>query len=79
MFGATAALIIHSFGTISFLIVRIMEPYWFLIALTVSIRNEAIAVHTNRLLGQRRAAAPPPPEAANPEFPGEGVPSVTPG
>jgi len=57
MFGATLALIAHSVGTISFLIVRIMEPYWFLIALTVSIRNEAIFRHTQRYLTRKREAA----------------------
>lgn len=60
MFGATAALIVHSFGTISFLIVRIMEPYWFMIALTVSIRNEAIILHRLRHLARKKAATPPP-------------------
>jgi hypothetical protein len=55
MFGATIALVAHSFGTISFLIVRIMEPYWFLVALTVSIRSEAIARHTERYLARKRA------------------------
>lgn len=57
MFGATIALNVHSIGTISFLIVRIMEPYWFLIALTVTIRNEAIARHTARYLARKQAAA----------------------
>jgi O-antigen ligase len=57
MFGATLALVVHSIGTISFLIVRIMEPYWFLIALTVSIRNEAITRHTARFLAKKQAAA----------------------
>ena len=57
MFGATAALCAHSLGTISFLIVRIMEPYWFLIALTVSVRNEAITRHTARYLARKQAAA----------------------
>jgi len=57
MFGATLALVVHSIGTISFLIVRIMEPYWFLIALTVSIRNEAISRHTARFLAKKQAAA----------------------
>ncbi len=36
------ALIVHSLGTISFLIVRIMEPFWFLVALCVVIRDIAI-------------------------------------
>lgn len=57
MFGATLALIVHSIGTISFLIVRIMEPYWFLIALTVTVRNEAIARHTARFLAQKQTKA----------------------
>lgn len=57
MFGATLALIAHSVGTISFLIVRIMEPYWFLIALTVSTRNEAIQRHTIRHRARQAAAA----------------------
>ena len=57
MFGATAALIVHSLGTISFLIVRIMEPYWFLMALAVSIRNEAIAKHLKLHLARKRAIA----------------------
>lgn len=44
--GATAAmagLVTHSLGTISFLIIRIMEPFWFLVALTVIIRLQAMA------------------------------------
>lgn len=57
MFGATMALIVHSVGTISFLIVRVMEPYWFLLALTVSIRNEALLRHTQRYLARKRAQA----------------------
>lgn len=42
VFAATLGLVTHSMGTISFLIVRIMEPYWFLVALTVTIRNQAL-------------------------------------
>ncbi len=53
VFGATLALVVHSIGTISFLIVRIMEPYWFLVAICVAVRNDAIARHWARL----RAAA----------------------
>ncbi len=67
MFATTLALIAHSAGTISFLIVRIMEPYWFLIALTVSIRNEAIFRHTQRLLTQKRAAQEAMPAPVKPE------------
>lgn len=83
MFGATLALIAHSIGTISFLIVRIMEPYWFFIALTVSIRNEAIARHTQRYLARKQAVtAPPPatgetPEGHGPEGRGAPAPAAT--
>lgn len=79
MFGATVALIVHSFGTISFLIVRIMEPYWFLIALTVSIRNEAIAVHRQRYLARKQAALSgktPTEPAAEPPPLGRGLPTT---
>ncbi len=47
--AATVGLMIHSFGTISFLIVRIMEPFWFLMALTVVGRSLAIEEHARRL------------------------------
>jgi hypothetical protein len=76
MFGATMALIVHSFGTISFLIVRIMEPYWFLIAVTVSIRNEALFIHGQRHLAKKeahRAADTPPPAEDGPGV-ADGVP-----
>ena len=63
MFAATLALIVHSVGTISFLIVRIMEPYWFLVAMTVYVRNQAIAEHAQR----RRAQAQTPPRAVRTE------------
>ncbi len=56
VFATTLALIVHSFGTISFLIVRIMEPYWFLVALCVTIRNQALLSHRTRALEQSRAA-----------------------
>ncbi|MBI1318879.1 MAG: hypothetical protein GC168_08005 [Candidatus Hydrogenedens sp.] len=57
MFAATLGLVAHSTGTISFLIVRIMQPYWLLIALTVFVRNEAIARHTARFVAQQAQAA----------------------
>jgi len=69
MFATTLALIAHSAGTISFLIVRIMEPYWFLIALTVSIRNEAIQVHTQRHLARKKQRAAELAAAAENEVP----------
>lgn len=56
MFAGTIALMFHSVGTISFLIVRIMEPFWFMIALVSLIRNHAIAVQA-----ARRAEATPVP------------------
>jgi len=83
MFGATLALIAHSVGTISFLIVRIMEPYWFLIALTVSIRNEAIFRHTQRVLATKRAQTTTAPASngnstgAEPEERGAPVPATS--
>ena len=75
MFGATLALVAHSVGTISFLIVRIMEPYWYLIALTVSIRNEAIFRHTQRFLAQKQiGSGAPSPAAAAGEDDGNAAP-----
>lgn len=44
----TVGLIVHSFGTVSFLIVRIMEPFWFLMALVVVSRQIALLDHANR-------------------------------
>jgi hypothetical protein len=58
--GCTAiliALIVHSMGTISFLIVRIMEPFWFLVALVVVGRAIAIESHRQQLLEARRQEA----------------------
>lgn len=58
MFAATLALIVHSAGTISFLIVRIMEPFWFLIALCVIVRHEAYLQHWQRFQAQKAVAKP---------------------
>ena len=58
--GVTATsigLIVHSLGTISFLIVRIMEPFWFLLALTVVSRDIALADYQGRLAAWRAQAA----------------------
>jgi len=41
-FAGAIALIVHSAGTITFLIVRIMSPFWFLVALSVVLRQIAI-------------------------------------
>jgi O-antigen ligase len=49
LMGASVGLIVHGFGTISFLIVRIMEPFWFLMALTVVARDVAIRDHAQRV------------------------------
>ena len=53
--AATIGLITHSLGTISFLIIRIMEPYWFLVALTVVVRAIAIEEHAAALRDQKVA------------------------
>jgi len=42
VFAITLALVAHSMATISFLIVRIMEPYWFLAAMAMVVRHNAI-------------------------------------
>jgi hypothetical protein len=49
--AGTIGLVTHSLGTISFLIIRIMEPYWFLMALTVVVR--AVAVEEYAVRAQR--------------------------
>lgn len=49
MTGATVGLIIHGMGTISFLIVRIMEPFWFLIALCAVCRELALNDYATRV------------------------------
>ena len=60
--AAMAGLVTHSLGTISFLIVRIMEPFWFLVALTVVVR--ALAIEEHAAQARIRAAAAAPPKAA---------------
>lgn len=54
MFAATLALMVHSLGTISFLIVRIMMPFWVLTAMCVFVRNDAVAMHWSRLQARRK-------------------------
>ena len=58
--AATIGLITHSLGTISFLIIRIMEPYWFLMALTVVVRAVAVKEYAIRMQGEQsvRRTAP---------------------
>jgi len=52
--AATIGLIAHAMGTISFLIVRIMEPFWFLMALTVVVRSCAVEAAERRAAAQKR-------------------------
>lgn len=61
IFAGTIALIVHSLGTVSFIIVRIMEPYWFLVALAVIVRSLAIEeyLRTKRRKQEKQAAAGP--------------------
>jgi O-antigen ligase len=60
--AAMAGLVAHSLGTISFLIVRIMEPFWFLVALTVVVR--ALAIEEHAAQARKCAADQTPQEAA---------------
>lgn len=50
-------LIVHAMGTISFLIIRIMEPFWFLVALMVVVRSLAIEDHGRRARAAQKIAA----------------------
>jgi len=49
MFATTLGLMVHGLGTISFLIVRIMGPFWFLLALTVVVREIALRDYYQQL------------------------------
>lgn len=49
MVVTTIGLIVHGLGTISFLIVRIMEPFWLLMALTVVAREIAVVDYQQKL------------------------------
>lgn len=69
VFATTIALIVHAFGTISFLIVRIMEPYWFLVGLTVLVRNLAVAEAWQKYYARQRARTQP---VTAPRAPGNG-------
>lgn len=53
----TVGLIVHGLGTITFLIVRIMEPFWFLLALTIVARDIALSDHARTLQARREEAA----------------------
>jgi hypothetical protein len=56
-FAGTIGLIVHSLGTISFLTIRIMEPYWFLVALCVVARENAIHSYWAQVRAAREQAA----------------------
>lgn len=49
MVATTIGLMVHGLGTISFLIVRIMEPYWFLMAMTAIVRTNALQDYADRV------------------------------
>ncbi len=53
---ATLGLMVHAMGTISFLIVRIMEPYWFLVALAVVMRSLALEEYFQQKDAEAREA-----------------------
>jgi len=72
LFATTIGLIVHSFATISFLIVRIMEPFWFLMALVAVSRQIAILDHSQRM------AAPPLSESSGGPVPAPIPPSTPP-
>lgn len=40
--GCSIGMIVHALGTISFLIIRIMEPFWFVMALAAVVRSIAL-------------------------------------
>jgi len=52
-FVVTVGLIVHSLGTITFLVVRIMEPFWFLVAMTNVVRSNAIDDYLRTRAAQR--------------------------
>ena len=78
--AATVGLMVHAMGTISFLIVRIMEPFWFLVALTVALRAIALEDHAKRVREYREKQArieeESIPESQSPPLPA--VPKGTP-
>lgn len=65
--SATIAMMTHSLGTISFLIVRIMEPFWFLMALTTVVRLVAIDDHMRRTLAARQKQQAESPGTPSPQ------------
>jgi hypothetical protein len=74
-FTATVALVVHSMGTISFLIVRIMEPYWFLIALATVTRSIALEEYLARRAAEKAQTTP---EVQAQDPPPSGIPAPAP-
>lgn len=64
IFAGTLALTVHSLGTVSFIIVRIMEPYWFLVALAAIVR--AIAIEDYLRAKESKTPVKPAPVPARP-------------
>lgn len=67
-FAATIGMIVHSLGTISFLIVRIMMPFWYVLGLTAVVRWRALLHHAaiaGAVTEPKRPAPAPPLEAAS--------------
>lgn len=62
MLIATIGLMVHSLGTISFLIVRIMEPFWMLMAFVVVAREIALVDYRQRLAAYQEVQAQGPDE-----------------
>ena len=62
-FVVTIGLVVHSLGTISFLVVRIMEPFWFLVALSNVVRSNAIDeyLHARAIQRAKQALSTPAP------------------
>ncbi|HOZ45186.1 MAG TPA: O-antigen ligase family protein [Candidatus Hydrogenedentes bacterium] len=57
MTAGVVGMVVHGIGTITFLIIRIMEPFWFLMALTVVMRTLALQEHAQRRASERARTA----------------------
>jgi hypothetical protein len=63
-FVATIGMIVHSLGTITFLIVRIMGPFWFVMALAIVCRQQAIQEYWDRRRDEQDASGTDRPSTA---------------
>lgn len=68
LFATVLALNVHSIGTNSFLIVRIMQPFWLLMALAVFVREQALEAYWQQKLAEAHRRAHPE-EVDNPPAP----------